>query len=113
MSIIMNDCHFEKNETAIKAPTSVDIKMSGTKFVGNGKAIDIYVSATDLQKLGLPDDTPQEMLREVISLMQSMSNSSIAEKEEAITRSPLFEWLGAAASASTLATALVQFFSSI
>lgn len=113
MPIIMTDCHFAGNGTAIKAPTSADIQMSGTTFVGNGKALDIYVSAVDLQKLGLPQDTPQEMLKEVISIIQGMPGSSDEEKETAITKSSLFEWLGAAASASTLATALIQFCSSL
>ncbi|MGE6293731.1 hypothetical protein [Aeromonas media] len=113
MPIIMTNCHFENNGTAIKAPTSADIKMSGSTFVGNGKAMDIYVSAVDLQKLGLPQDTPQEMLKEVISIIQGIPGCSQEEKEAAITKSSLFEWLGAAASASTLATALVQFCSSL
>lgn len=113
MPFNITDCHFENNGTAIKAPTSADIKMSGTTFVCNGKAMDIYVSAVDLQKLGLPQDTPQEMLKEVISIIQGMLCSSEEEKEAAITKSSLFEWLGAAASTSTLATALIQFCSSL
>lgn len=112
MPIIIKDCHFENNGTGIKAPTSADIQMSGTKFVDNGKALDIYVSAVDLQKLGLPPDTPQELLREIITTLQGMPSHTVVEKVAAVRQSQLFNWLGAAASVSTVATSLVQFVAS-
>lgn len=39
MAIKITDCHFENNGTGIKAPTSVEIDMSGTSFKGNGKVM--------------------------------------------------------------------------
>lgn len=113
MSIIIKDCHFENNGTGIKAPTSADIQMSGTKFIDNGKAIDIYVSAVDLQNLGLPPNTPQDLLKEIITTLQSMSSNTEVEKENAVKQSQLFNWLGAASSVSTIATAVVQFVASL
>jgi len=113
MPIIIKDCHFENNGTGIKAPTSADIQMSGTKFVDNGKALDIYVSAVDLQRLGLPPDTPQELLKEIIFTLQGMPSHSEAEKVAVVKQSQLFNWLGAAASVATVATSLVQFVASL
>lgn len=109
MPLIITDCHFENNGTAIKAPTSANIQMSGSTFIDNGKAIDIYVSAVDLQKLGLPPDTPQELLKEIITTLQGMPFNTAVEKVNAVKQSQLFNWLGAASSASTIATALVEF----
>lgn len=111
MPIIIKDCHFKKNGTGIKAPTSADIQMSGTRFVANGKALDIYVSAADLEHLGLPADTPQEFLEEIISALQSTTDES--EKINVVKESRLFQWLGNAASLSNIATALVQFVRSL
>lgn len=113
MAIIIKNCHFENNGTGIRAPTSADIQMSGTKFVDNGKAVDIYVSAVDLQRLGLPADVPQELLLGVIATLRSIPFQSKDEKANVVMRSELFNWLGAAASASTIATALVQFVASL
>ena len=113
MAIIMKDCHFENNGTGIKAPTSADIQMSGTTFVRNGKALDIYVSAVDLQKLGLPPDTPQELMQEIIATLQGISAEPAKVKQEAIENSRLFKWLGHAASLATVGTALVQFVTAI
>lgn len=113
MPIIIKDCHFENNGTGIKTPTSADIQMSGTTFVDNGKAIDIYVSAVDLKKIGLPGNTPQEFLREIISTLQGMPSHSDEDKVEMVKQSRLFNWLGAAASASTIANSLVQFIASL
>jgi len=70
MAIKITDCHFENNGTGIKAPTSAEIDMSGTSFKGNGKAMDIYVSAADLRQLGLPENTPQEYIQEAIQILQ-------------------------------------------
>ncbi len=107
MSITINDCHFENNGTGIKAPTSADIQMSGTKFVNNGIALDIYVSAADIQTLGLPAETPQEFIKEVISALQGTNIES--EKMKVVEESRLFKWIGNTASLSTIATALMQF----
>ena len=112
MPIIIKDCQFNSNGTGIKAPTSADIQMSGTKFVDNGKAIDIYVSVVDLQKLGLPNDTPQELLVEIISILQSMPPHFDDEQISVVKKSRLVDWLGAAGSVSTIASSIVQFAAS-
>ncbi len=79
----------------------------------NGKAMDIFVSAVDLQRLGLPEDTPQELLKEVISTLQGMTFQSDGEKEIVAKQSRLFRWLDAAASVSTISSSLVQFVKSL
>lgn len=113
MPIIIKNCNFENNGTGIKAPTSADIQVSGTNFIANGKALDIYVSAADLQKLGLPPNTPQDLLKEIIITLQNMPSNTQTEKENSVKQSRLFDWLGAAASASTIATAVVEFVASL
>ncbi|MEN9911686.1 MAG: hypothetical protein RI956_130 [Pseudomonadota bacterium] len=75
--------------------------------------MDIYLSAIDLQKLGLPLNTPQELLKEIITTLQGMSSNTEVEKEKVVKQSKLFNWLSAAAAVSTVATSLVQFVASL
>ncbi|CAM3885076.1 hypothetical protein [Pseudoalteromonas maricaloris] len=109
MVIKITDCHFENNGTGIKAPTSAKIDMSGTSFKGNGKAMDIYVSAADLNQLGLPENTPQEYLQEVIQILQGQKGQSEEVQVAAISDSSLFKWLGHAASVSSIASGIIAF----
>jgi hypothetical protein len=114
MPIIIKNCNFENNGTGIKAAVNAaDIQISETNSVDNSKFLDIYVSAADLQKLGLPPNTPQDLLQEIIIILQKMPSNTQTEKENSVKQSRLFDWLGAASSASTIATAVVEFVASL
>ena len=113
MAIKMTNCHFENNGTGIKAPTSAEIDMSGTTFRGNGKAMDIFVSKVDLYKLGLPENTPQEYLREVIETLEGLKGHPQDKQIESISDSSLFKWLGHSASVATIGSALISFIQTL
>ena len=113
MAIKITDCHFENNGTGIKAPTSAEIDMSGTSFKGNGKAMDIYVSADDLCQLGLPENTPQEYIKEVIQILQGQKGQPEEVQVASISDSSLFKWLGHAASVSSIASGIIAFVQSL
>jgi len=112
MAIKMTNCHFENNGTGIKAPTSVKIEMSGTTFKSNGKAIDIFVSASDLKSLGLPENTPQEYIKEVIEILSQVKDNPKEQQLESISDSSLFKWLGHGASVASIGSAIIAFFQS-
>ncbi len=113
MAIKMTNCHFENNVIGIKAPTSVEIDMSGTSFKGNGKAIDIYVAATDLLHLGLPENTPQEYMQEIIEILQGQKGQPEEVQIESIADSSLFKWLGHGASVASIASGIISFVQSL
>ena len=109
----MTNCHFEGNGTGIKAPTSAEIEMSGTIFKNNGKAMDIFVSAVDLKLLGLPDNTPQEYIKEVIQILEQKKQLPEAAQLESIENSKLFKWLGHGASIASIGSALITYIQTI
>lgn len=113
MVIKIMDCHFENNGTGIKAPMAIEIDVSGTSFKGNGKALDIYVSAADLRHLGLPENTPQEYIQEVIEILRSQKYQPEEVQVESIAESSLFKWLGHAASVSSIGSAIIAFVQSL
>lgn len=113
MAIKMTNCHFENNGTGIKAPTSANIDMSGTTFKGNGKAMDIYISSADLVNLGLPKNTPQEYIQEVVAILQKQVGAPQKDQIESISNSALFKWLGHGASISTIGSALISFIQTL
>ena len=115
MGITIKDCHFESNGVGIKAPTSADLSISGTTFHKNGKAMDLYVSPQDYAKLGLPHNTPAELLTEAVADQNERASQTHEERLEVIKKSRLFEWLehsaGFGASLVTIADAVVKFIS--
>lgn len=113
MAIKMTDCHFEGNGTGIKAPTSAEIEMSGTTFKDNGKAMDIFVSAADLKSLGLPEDTPQEYIKEVLQILDHGKELPKTEQLQSISNSNLFKWLGHGASIASIGSALIAFLQTL
>jgi len=113
MVIKITGCHFEGNGIGIKAPTSAKIDISGTSFKDNGKAMDIYVSASDLRHLGLPENTPQEYLQEVIEILQGQKGQPEEVQMKSIADSSLFKWLGHAASVSSIASGIIAFVQSL
>jgi hypothetical protein len=109
MSIKFTDCNFEGNGTGIKAPESVEMELTGTVFKNNGKAIDIFVPEHKLLELGLPENTPQDLLQEVIQILKQNNAKSDDEKMESILDSNLFKWLGHGASIASIGSALIGF----
>jgi hypothetical protein len=113
MAIKMTDCHFEGNGTGIKAPTSAEIEMSGTTFKDNGKAIDVFVSAADLKSLGLPENTPQEYIKEVLQILSDEKGLPKEQQLQSISSSELFKWLGHGASIASIGSALITFLQTL
>lgn len=113
MKIKMEGCHFEDNGTAIKAPDSVEFDMTDTKFINNQKALDIFSTKSQLEQIGLPEDTPKELLEEVIEIYKAHQNSPLPEQENAISKSKLFSWLGHGASVASIASAIIALLQSI
>lgn len=91
MAIKITDCHFEGNGTGIKAPTSVEIEISGTTFKDNHKAMDICVSPEDLKNLELPFDIPQKYIKEVLQILEQSKQQPEAEQLNSISKSQLFK----------------------
>lgn len=113
MAIKMMGCNFEGNDVAIHAPETTDMEISNTTFCNNGVAMDIFVSAATLQSLGLPENTPQEYLREVFVLLEQEKDKPQEVQLQLASESKLFKWLGNGASIATIFSALIEFVKSM
>jgi len=109
MAIKITNCHFENNGTGIKAPTSAEIELSGSTFKDNGKAMDIFISVADLKSLGLPEDTPQEYIKEVLQILSDKKGITEEEQLQSISDSKLFKWLGYSSSIASIGSAIIAF----
>ncbi|WP_137885160.1 hypothetical protein [Pseudomonas sp. 2FE] len=109
MSIKIYDNHFENCGTGISAPADADIDIGANRFVACGKAIDIRTPESLFGALGLRNDTPPELLREVLSFIGNThrAEAEIAEKAASVG---LFKWLSASADTTTLISGLASLY---
>jgi hypothetical protein len=106
MALDLDECEFEEVKKAVVAPNTFDIKAKKTKFKKVDVAFDIYLPEHKLLELGLPKDTPQEFL---LDLLKEIKKSENTEKQlSCIAKSSLIEWLGIASSTVTLGMPVVQ-----
>lgn len=96
---------FKNGKKGIRAPDTYDIKARNTSFDNVDVGIDIYLSKAEILEIGLPEDTPLELISEAIAIIKK------SEKEDAVeglSKSNLFSWLGIASNTVTIATPIVQ-----
>lgn len=98
---------FSGNETGMTIPNNVPIKMSNSTFEGNKVGLMIRDPISVNERLGLPLDTPKEVLLKAIELLKS-AHLDGADEKAALNDSPLWPYLQRAADASTVATALIS-----
>ena len=100
---------FENCGVGISAPADANVEMGGNRFTACGKAIDLREPQTLMRALGLSDDTPAPLVRELFEFLASAqrSKTEIAEKAES---TGLFNWLAAGANAATLVSATMELY---
>lgn len=106
MGLEIDNCSFKKVKTVIRAPKSYDIKAKRSKFEKIETVFDIYVSQEDLRAIGLPEDTPQELIHELLERVKLEPTDE--GKVKVMSSSGLMNWLGVASNMVTIATPLVQ-----
>jgi hypothetical protein len=108
MPIKMINCRIENCHTGIKLTGDVQLDISGTSIVGCKTAIDAQDRPGVLQSLGLPDDTPVNLLRETLELLLTAKDSGPVRSAEVAAKTGLFAWLGAAANTTQILGALIS-----
>ncbi|WP_145494976.1 hypothetical protein [Yersinia massiliensis] len=108
MGLIIKNCFISECNKGVVAPDSLDIDITGTVFEKTGVAIDIYPSSQELRQVGLPENTPKELLAEAIETLKKLQSSTTEEKQAAISKSKLFNWLSNGASIATVTTAVME-----
>lgn len=107
MTIRIFGNHFENCETGISAPKDANLEIGGNQFVACGKAIDLRDPPTLMQAMGLRNDTPTPLVRELFEFAAAAQREEVELQSKAESIG-LLDWLAAGANASTLIAALVS-----
>ncbi|ACV26450.1 hypothetical protein [Kangiella koreensis] len=107
MAIKIIDCHIENCGTGISTDGSVQIDISGTKIIGCKKAIEHRDPPGALQSLGLPENTPPNLLVEALEVLLKTQEQGPEKSAEAVSKTRLFEWLGGISNATSILANLV------
>ncbi|WP_178861609.1 hypothetical protein [Thiomicrorhabdus cannonii] len=107
MAIKIIDCHIENCGTGISSSSDVELDISGTKIIACKKAIELRDPPSVLDSLGLPADTPTELLKEVLETLLKTESKTPVQSAEIISKASLFEWLGGIANSSSILSNLI------
>ncbi|MDW2054861.1 hypothetical protein R7Q40_11080 [Vibrio sp. 506] len=110
MAIEFDGCNISENKTGVRAPETADLSFKDTDIVKNDIGVDVYISSLLVEKLGLPENTPQSYVDEVEKLLKANADQSTPIKMKLLENSTLFKWLGHTSSLITIATALIAMF---
>lgn len=77
------------------------------KIVGGEDVVSITESDKILDSLSLPRDTSLALLKEAIELLQEIKSKSASEKEKALMKTGLWEYISRSANVSTTVTNLI------
>jgi hypothetical protein len=105
MALDLKHVKFKKGDAGVVAPDTYDIKARDVEFEEVKVGFDIYVSKPDILKMGLPDNTPVELVSEAIQIIKNNQEKGVVEN---LSQSKLFSWLGVTSNTVTIATPIVQ-----
>lgn len=100
--------HIENCGTGVSMSSDAPVEFNGLTIKGCQKAIEMRDPPSLLSSLGLPSETPPELLIEALKILQSNSSSPLEKKTEALQGSSLFNWLGASANLASITGLLIQ-----
>ncbi len=100
--------HIENCGKGISMPSDAPVEFDGLTIKGCQHAIEMRDPPSLLSSLGLPPNTPAELLIEALELLQDKSSSSIENKSELLNSSKLYEWLGAGGNLASITSLLIQ-----
>lgn len=104
------DSEFSQCKTVFKGPSDLEMNFGRNSVKDVGEVFNIYDSRGSVLKiLNLPENTPVELVAEVVDIIRKNPESSRSVKERIIRKSQLFEWLGASANLVTIATPIIAF----
>lgn len=106
------DCVFEASPGAegavgISAPADIDLEVVRATFKNCKTGIELRDPPTILSAIGLPQDTPINLLRETLEVLLATEGQGPKASGEEASRTRLFDWLGGIANATNILTNLV------
>ncbi|MEZ9831815.1 hypothetical protein AB4270_21345 [Vibrio cyclitrophicus] len=107
MPLNMKNSTFKRVNTAVRAPEKMMVDVDNCDFEDIDIGFDFYIPEADLSELGLPKDTPQELLLEVAKIIRSDRTSDSKTIIEKISQSDLVKWLNITSGIVTVGTPII------
>ncbi|EOB3673447.1 TPA: hypothetical protein RQL20_003190 [Vibrio vulnificus] len=107
MPLVMKNSYFNDVGTVVRAPEKMLVEVDNCDFKKIEVGFDFYVPESDLQKIGLPVDTPQEFLLEVAKLIRQNASADDKTMVDIIVESEFGKWLGLVSGAVTIGTPVI------
>lgn len=107
MPLVMKNSNFKDVGTVARAPEKMIVEVDNCDFEKIGVGFDFYVPESDLQKIGLPEDTPQDLLLEVAKLIRENTSADDKTIVDIIVESKFGKWLGLVSGAVTVGTPVI------
>lgn len=108
MGVIIKGCLISNCGKGIVASSDIKLRISETVIEKVGVAIEISPPPKKLRQVGLPDNTPIELLAEAVEILKQVQSNIVEVKQAAIAKSKLYSWLGNSASLATVTTAVME-----
>ena len=108
MGITLKNVTIDNCGTGISAPADAKIDADGLVITNTQKAIELRNPATLLGALGLPENTPPELLIDALRHLRQQSQLPRGKRIESLRETGLLKWLGASADLTTLGQALLK-----
>ncbi|WP_130926932.1 hypothetical protein [Pseudomonas sp. Sample_14] len=107
MKATFNGCSFEDNGVGLVVIGDIEMAATDTHFRRNDKAVVLYNPAL-MQAVGLPVNTPADLLDEVVQALTHAKAATGEEKVAIAEKSRLKEWLASAGHLTTSAKNIVE-----
>ncbi|MDD9177058.1 hypothetical protein ERW49_18950 [Aliivibrio finisterrensis] len=108
MPLNMKNSTFKDVVTVARAPEKMLIDVDNCDFEKIKIGFDFYVPSEDLKEIGLPSDTPQEMLLEAAKLIRENKDKNENTLIELISNSSLGKWLNLTSGIVTVGTPIIS-----
>lgn len=89
----MDDCLFKDCGKGITIEGPVQVDLTRTNFINVAQAIEVQDTQSIIQMLGLPADTPQNLLIEAINAVRGNNGASADQKLAELKKTRFSDWL--------------------
>lgn len=108
MPLKMKNSNFKDVGTVTRAPENMMVEVDNCEFEKIRIGFDFYIPSEDLGKIGLPQETPQELLLEVAKLIRENKEKDQESLIELISSSELVKWLNVTSGIVTVGTPILS-----
>ncbi|CAH6937773.1 hypothetical protein F0251_24505 [Vibrio sp. 070316B] len=108
MPLNIKNSNFKRVGTAVRAPEQMMVDVDNCDFEDIKIGFDFYIPESDLSELGLPKDTPQELLLEVAKIVRNDRTKDSQTVIDKISQSALVKWLNVTSGIVTVGTPIIS-----